>query len=338
MTDASTRRRGTWTALRRALLTILCLFPLSATAARAEPRASVDAIVQVTATVPNSARTARSLGTMRQGTGVVIDDSGLVLTIGYLILEAIEVSVRSRNREAVPASIVAYDHESGFGLVRTTLPLAVEPIALGSAAGLAPSDPLLVVSHVEEFDASAVYLVDRREFAGYWEYLLEDALFTAPTHGQFGGAALIDRTGHLVGIGSLAINDVALESHPVPGNMFVPIDDLKPILADLLSRGRRAAPARPWLGLFFEEHRGRVFVTRVAPEGPGQAAGIQADDVILGIEGDPVFGLADFYRKLWQRGDAGIEVSIDVLEGAVVRPTVVKSGNRYRYLHLDPTY
>ena len=303
---------------------------------------TVKGVVQVDAVIPADARSASSLGTERVGTGVLIDDSGLVVTIGYLILEASEVTISGTGDEPVPATILAYDHESGFGLIRASQPLDVAPVGLGNSTALQPMQPLLVVSHAGDLDATGVYLVDRREFAGYWEYLLEDALFTSPPHAKFGGAALIDQQGRLVGIGSLFVADAgrpaAGEGRAVPGNMFVPIDGLKAIMGDLLSRGRRAEPGRPWLGLTMEEHRGRVIVTRVSPDGPAEAAGIEANDVILGVDGIPVQGLGDLYRKLWSRGAAGVAVPLDVLQGIEVKPVTVESIDRYRYLRLDPTY
>lgn len=297
------------------------------------------AIVQVDSIVPADARTARGLGTSRTGTGVVIGDDGLILTIGYVILEAIEVSVRGPGGASMPANIIAYDHESGFGLIRTNLPIDVEPIQLGDAADVDLMEPLLVVSKVGKLDAKGVYLVDRGPFAGYWEYLLEDALFTAPPHAQFGGAALINRNGKLVGIGSLILNSGAAKARrQVPGNMFVPIDALKPVLGDLLAQGRRNDRPHPWLGLFLEEHRGRIFVTRVAPDGPAHQAGMNVDDLILGIDGEVVDSLANFYRKLWQRGDSGIDIPLDVVRGTNASPMIIKSGDRYQYLRLDPTF
>jgi S1-C subfamily serine protease len=310
----------------------------SEAAAQAGPERSLDGVVQVTAHIPTFARTADSLGTTREGTGVVIDSSGLILTIGYLILEASEVEIGGVAPDPVPARIVAYDHESGFGLLRAEQPLEVAPIPLGASADVARTQPMMVVSRAGELDAAGVYVVDRRDFAGYWEYLLEDAIFTAPPHGQFGGAALINREGRLVGIGSLFVNDAAFGERPIPGNMFVPIDHLKPIMADLLSRGRRTDPGRPWLGVTLEEHQGRVFVRRVSPDSPAAAAGIAPSDLILGIAGVQVNGLADFYRKLWSRGEAGVEVPLDVLQGMQIAPVVVKSADRYRYLRLNPTY
>jgi S1-C subfamily serine protease len=337
-----------WLAVRQNLRRVAILGPAaplvllavlgSEAAAQAGPERSLDGVVQVTAHIPTFARTADSLGTTREGTGVVIDSSGLILTIGYLILEASEVEIGGVAPDPVPARIVAYDHESGFGLLRAEQPLEVAPIPLGASADVARTQPMMVVSRAGELDAAGVYVVDRRDFAGYWEYLLEDAIFTAPPHGQFGGAALINREGRLVGIGSLFVNDAAFGERPIPGNMFVPIDHLKPIMADLLSRGRRADPGRPWLGVTLEEHQGRVFVRRVSPDSPAAAAGIAPSDLILGVAGVQVNGLADFYRKLWSRGEAGVEVPLDVLQGMQIAPVVVKSADRYRYLRLNPTY
>lgn len=296
------------------------------------------AIVQVNSTIPSSARTASGLGTNRTGTGVVIDDQGLVLTIGYVILEAIEVSVEGPDRRSMPATIIAYDHETGFGLIRTNTPIDVEPMPLGNADLVPLMEQLLVASRVGKLNAKGVYLVDRRPFAGYWEYLLDEALFTAPAYPQFGGAALIDRRGELVGIGSLIVSGNASKSASRAGNMFVPINLLKPIMNDLLAEGRRADQPNPWLGLFLEEHRGRIFVTRVAPGGPAQNAGMHVDDLILGIDGVVVNSLADFYRTLWQRGDAGIDVPLDVVRGRTAASTIIKSGDRYQYLRLDPSF
>ena len=317
---------------------LLCLAAPDAGRAQEQRSNPLDSVVRVSAAIRADARTADSLGTERQGSGVVIDDDGLVLTIGYLILEALEVNVSGPDDSPVAADIVAYDHESGFGLLRTREPLDLEPVPLGSSADLRPRQPVLVVSRMDEFDAGGVYVVDRRAFAGYWEYLLEDAIFTAPPRADFGGAALIDDGGRLVGIGSLVVNDAGHQGRPIPGNMFVPIDQLKPILGDLLANGRRSDPSRPWLGVTLEEHRGRVFVTRVTPDGPAAGAGIEPDDMILGVSGMPVEGLADLYRKLWQLGDAGVDVPLNLLQGMSPRTLSVPSGDRYRFLRLDPTF
>lgn len=317
------------------LLALLLIMPL--TAPRAAPADLLDAVVGVNATVPADARTADSLGTRREGTGVLIDSSGLVLTIGYLILEADQVELEGAGGSAVPAEIVAYDHETGFGLVRALGRIDAAPVELGGPESLRPRQPLLAVSRVGELEAAGVFVTDRRTFAGYWEYLLEDAIFTAPPHRQFGGAALFDDTGRLIGIGSLVVGDAAGEGQGLPGNMFVPVDQLQPILSDLLAEGRRDDPPRPWLGAYFEEHRGRVFVTRVTPDGPAERAGLAADDLVVGVAGKPVTGLVHFYQSLWGLGEAGIEVELDVLKGIAVEPQRIQSGDRYQWLRLQPS-
>jgi serine protease DegQ len=326
---------------RRLLYGLVLLWLGAAAGARAQgvERNPLDGVVQVSAKIRADARTADTLGTEREGSGVVIDSNGLILTIGYLILEASEVNVvTGAGKTPVSAEIVAYDHESGFGLLRAREPLGVKPLALGDSAALRPRQPVLVVSRRGDFDAAGVYVVDQRVFAGYWEYLLEDAIFTAPPRGDFSGAALIDEGGRLVGIGSLVVNDAGDEGRPIPGNMFVPINQLKPILGDLLANGRRSDPPHPWLGVTLEEHRGRVFVMRVTPDGPAAGAGIEPDDLILGVDGVPVDGLIDFYRKLWNLGDAGVEVPLNLLQGNSPRTLNVRSGDRYRFLRLDPTF
>ena len=326
-------KANSWLCLALALFILVLPFQVNA-----QQSDRLAAVVQIDAVVPSSARTADGLGTRRTGTGVVIDDAGLVLTVGYLILEAIEVSVKGQDGVDMPANIVAYDHETGFGLIRTNIPIDVTPLSLGDAGDIDLMEPLLVASHLGSLEGKGVFLVDRRPFAGYWEYLLEDAMFTAPPHARFGGAALINRQGQLVGIGSLILRDADPRGRRGPANMFIPVDELKPILADLLADGRRKQAAHPWLGLFLEEHRGRIFVTRVAPDGPGQDAGMAVGDLILGIDGDVASNLADFYRDLWQRGDAGVDIPLDVVRNNEVSMTVIKSGDRYRYLRLDPTF
>jgi len=302
-----------------------------------DPTRVLEAVVSVHARVPASARTADALGTEREGSGVVIDGNGLVLTIGYLILEAASAEVVARDGEHVPAEILAYDYSSGFGLLRTLQPLDVHPMPIGSADALSEGDPVLVTSGGGARGARPAIVVDLREFSGYWEYLLERAIFTAPPHPRFGGAALVGPDGSLLGIGSLFVGDaVRGEERTVPGNMFVPIDELKPILGDLLAYGRSSAKGRPWLGVFTEEVRDRLFVTRVSEEGPAAAAGIRPGDIILGVAGEPVDSQADFYRKTWALGEPGVEVPLTVLKGRDLVELTVESGDRYRWLRLTP--
>lgn len=332
--------------LGRLGLTAVVAIAVSASAAvgaRAEKEINsqdiVNAVVGVTSMVPDDARSAQTLGTMRAGNGIVIDDKGLVLTIGYLILEAAAAAVTDADGDLVPASLVAYDHNTGFGLVRATKPLRIKPLTLGSSDALPEGAPVIVVSKGGPVPVMPAQVVSRRQFAGYWEYMLDNAIFTSPPHPQFGGAALIATDGRLVGVGSLMVADAIKSEQPFPGNMFVPIDMLKPILKELISNGRTQEPAHPWLGIYTEENGGRLFVTRVAKGGPAEAAGIKPGDIIMGVAGKRVTGMADFLHKVWSTGKAGVEVPIDMvpLDGGELKITTVKvrSKDRYDWLKLS---
>ena len=234
--------------------------------------------------------------------------------------------------------MVGYDHESGFGLLRTVEPLKLKPMPLGKSAEIKAGDPVLVASFGGASMVGAAYVVAKREFAGSWEYMLDEALFTAPAHPAWSGAALISREAKLIGVGSLIVGDAGGASDKTPGNMFVPIDRLSPILGDLIADGRVAGPGRPWLGINTDELRGRLFVGRVTPGGPADQAGIKRGDVIVGVNGEQPKNLADFYRKLWARGNAGITVGLDVLQDREVRRIEVKSINRLDHLKLKSTF
>lgn len=291
------------------------------------------AIVRIDSRIPADARTAEGLGRERAGNGVVVDGAGLVLTIGYVILEAKEVTLTTAAGKQIPADVVAYDHETGFGLVRALAPIDAKPIRIGDSATLSEGDPVLVMAHGGRAQTAGVYIVSLREFAGYWEYLLERAIFTAPPHPNWGGAALIDREGRLVGIGSLLVGDAMRGERTLPGNMFVPIALLKPVMADMLS-GTNSRPRRPWLGMFSSDSEAGVVVTRVAPGGPAQRAGVRAGDVVDGVAGERPRGVADMYRKIWALGGAGVEVPLRIQRQGVGRDITVPSGDRYRYLKL----
>lgn len=321
-----------------AVLALAALPALLAPPARSAPADILKAVVGVRAEVPGDARTAETLGTERRGTGIVIDSSGLVLTIGYVVVEASGVRVRTGDGRDVPAEPVAYDHETGFGLVRATAPLAVKAMPLGSSRGVELGDPLLLVSQSKGPAAIQAKLVDRREFAGYWEYLLPDAMFTAPPLPEFAGAALIDREGRLVGVGSLLVGDANGPGIPSPGNMFVPIDALKPVLGDMLALGRPGRPGHPWLGMTTREVGGHLVVAGVSAEGPAARAGLGAGDILIGVGDQGVTGLADLYRKIWARGDAGVTVPLRVLRPNGIVELPVASIDRLRWLRLQRSF
>jgi serine protease Do len=297
----------------------------------------VSAVVRIKTHVNPEGRTVEGLGREREGSGILIDNDGLVLTIGYLMVEAYAAEVVDNSGRTVPASVVGYDHETGFGLLRTMEPLKLKPMPLGKSADVKERDPVLVASFGGPDMVAGAYVVAKREFAGNWEYMLDEALFTAPPHPAWSGAALINREGKLVGVGSLIVGDAAGGSDKTPGNMFVPIDRLLPVLGDLISDGRVAGPGRPWLGVNTDELRGRLFVSRVTPGGPAENAGLKRGDVVVGVNGEPPKNLADFYRKVWAQGAAGTTVAIDVLQDSQVRRVEIKSINRLDHLKLKTT-
>jgi S1-C subfamily serine protease len=296
------------------------------------------AVVKIEVKVPGEARSAEILGTERTGSGVVIDGDGLILTIGYLIMEASEATIELADGATVAAQPVAYDHESGFGLLRALRPLGIKPLELGDSRRLHERDTVLVASAGGKEAAAPAYVVSRREFAGPWEYLLENAVFTAPAYPNFGGAALITAEGKLVGIGSLIVPDSIRPGVALPGNMFVPTEKLTPILADLLANGRNSGTPHPWLGLRSDEHFGRLFVAGVNPGAPAAKAGLKRGDLIVGVAGKPIDGMADFYRKMWSLGPAGVAVPLQVLDGLKVREVTVKSIDRADWYKAGATY
>ena len=296
------------------------------------------AVVRVHTVVPAEARTAVALGREREGNGIVIDQAGLILTIGYLMVEATGIEITSLDGRTVPAQAIAYDHESGFGLLRTLVPVKVKPMALGRSGDLKAQDPVLIAGFGGANLAAPGFVVSRREFAGSWEYLLDDAIFTAPPYLNWSGAALIDQTGRLVGVGSLIVGDTTGGAVAIPGNMFVPIDRLKPILADLIADGKSSAPPVPWLGLAAEEIQGHLLVVRVTPEGPAAKAGIQPGDLIVGVDGQMPSGLSDYLRKVRARGPAGTNIPLNVQRGSDRRSVSVISADRRDYLNLKTSF
>ena len=296
------------------------------------------AVVGIHATIPAQARTAGTLGTERVGSGVLIDSKGLIATIGYLILEAEQVEIALPDGELVPVEVLAYDYETGFGLLRAAANLEIRPMELGSSTGLTPGEKMLIASYGGSQAVRPALFTGEREFAGYWEYLLEDALFTVPPYPRFGGAALITPSGKLIGIGSLAVGDAVEGEQMVPGNMFLPIDRLKSVLGDLLTNGRSSGPRKPWLGIYTEEVEGRLLVRRVADDGPAMEAGIKPGDIIAATGGKPVVSMADFYRKVWAQGEPGDMISITVIKGTDAYELAIRSGDRYQWLRLQHSY
>ena len=295
------------------------------------------AVVGIKVTAAEGARTAETLGMQRMGSGVVIGTDGLVLTIGYLMLEAQRIEIVTQDNKSLPAVPVAYDIATGFGLVRPLLPLrGVAPVPLGSLQDLKPGEPLMAATGAtadgEDGDVSMTLLVSKRAFSGSWEYHIDTALFTSPPitagRGNHSGAPLFNQKGELIGIGSLLVMDASGENRLMPGNMFVPVDLLKPILAEMKQSGSSRQSRRPWLGLTSNDQGGQVKIMRVSADSPAEKAGLQAGEVVLAVDGSEVTTLEGFYKKLWARAAPDEPVRLTVRNGDEVRTIVLKPQDR----------
>jgi S1-C subfamily serine protease len=319
------------------LTLLLSLIAMSGTAQAGSVDELVAAVVRIKTFINPEGQTVSSLGREREGSGIVIDEDGLVLTIGYLMVEAHAAEVITNDGRTHAAAIVGYDHETGFGILRTLTPLKVKPLPFGRSADAHINDQALIVAGGGTDMIGPARIAAKREFAGSWEYLLDEAIFTTPPFQNWSGAALISRDGKLLGVGSLVIGDTRGDGSGTPGNMFVPIEKLLPILGDLIADGRISGSGRPWLGVAADDVRGRLIVSRVTPDSPAEKAGIRKGDEIVGVGGETPRSLPDFYRKMWATGAAGATVPLDVEQRGAKRRIDVKSINRLDNLKLKST-
>lgn len=292
----------------------------------------LSSVVSLRAAIPEDAFTAPILGTEREGQGVVIDNSGRVLTIGYLVTEAEEIWLVGNNNVALPAHVVAYDQETGFGLVQALGDLGLPAVDFGESDSVSVGEPVIVAGQGGADEAVNAQVVSIREFAGSWEYLLDEAIFTIPAHSKWSGAGVFNRTGQLIGIGSLYIQQALPGEEQIDGNMIVPIDILKPIYDDLITLGRPSKPVRPWLGMTTAEAEDKLVVAGLANGGPAMRAGIELGDLVIGVAGEPVAGLSTMFRKIWALGSAGVPVPLTLQRDGHTQSITIDSGARADYL------
>lgn len=298
---------------------------------------AVSSTVGLSATVPADAFTASILGAERQGHGVLIDDEGTVLTIGYLVTEADHVWLTTHDGRTVQAHVLGIDQETGFGLVRAVKPLAIPPIQIGDSRHAVLGEQVVIAGGGRVDRSISAHVVARQEFAGYWEYVLDEAVFTSPAHPLWSGAAMLGPTGKLLGIGSLQMQQPTIRGRLAPLNMVVPIELLPPILEDLKAGGL-TAPPRPWLGILADDSENRVVVVGANPGGPAHRAELQQGDIILAVSGEEVTTLADFYRAVWALGPAGVQAPLTLERDGDVFDVSITTRDRRRFLKTPPLH
>jgi S1-C subfamily serine protease len=294
-------------------------------------QAALDAVVMLRAEIPQDAFTASTLGTERIGSGVVIRNDGLILTIGYLITESQTIWITTNHGQVIQGHALAYDQETGFGLVVPLGRLKAPMLPIGSMERAVIGDDVIVIGYGGRAHSLKATIIGRREFVGYWEYVLDDALFTAPAHPEWGGTALVDAEGRLIGIGSLHVQET-IDSKQVDVNMMVPIDLLTPILDDMLRYGRPAHPARPWLGMYVTEADGHLVVGGMSRGAPADRAGVRVGDLVIEVNGERVQGLAELFRRIWRLGAAGVDVPLMLTRDGAVTRVRVRSADRADFL------
>lgn len=294
-----------------------------------EVTSALSAVVSLRSRIPEDALTANVLGTERAGHGVQIRDDGLVLTIGYLITEADSIFLITASGQTLAAHLVAYDQETGFGLVQALGRLDAATVKIGESSGVKVGDSIVIAGHAGKSDMVSAEVIDKREFAGYWEYLLEEAIFTSPAHSNWGGAAALDRDGRLIGIGSLFVQEADDKGGSQrDANMIVPIDLLAPILDDLLMYGRTRKAPRPWMGMLTVEHQAGLVVASTIEGSPAEAAKLEVGDIVEEVNGEPVEELAELFRKVWNLGEAGVEIPLTVVRDGERMAITIQSADR----------
>lgn len=291
-----------------------------------------NSMVSVTTHVPEDAMTASVLGTDRAGYGIRIRDDGLVVTVNYLVTEADQVWLGTGDGQASSAYVVAQDYDSGLALVRPSLSLGGEVLETGSIQDLSPGDRLLVCNNLAG-ECLECELVTKQEFVGRWEYLLDQALYTAPACENWAGAALVDNSGRAYGVGSLLLEMPAAGEEMFHGNMFIPLDLLVPHIDQMCEHGRRLAPPRPWMGSMIQEHGGQLIVVGTYRGCPADQAGLKSGDVVLSVDDEPVTSLSEMFRKVWSLGSAGVEIPLTVSASGTVRTCRLKSIDRTVFDH-----
>ena len=311
------------------VLFFLCTSNSYAEISKEKVKRFYESIVSVRSTVPTEARTAASLGVEREGNGVAIDENH-ILTIGYIVIESETIEIGLSDGRMLPAKLVGYDHTSGFGIIKSVVPLTMPSLQLGNSDNIDSEQDLLILPSPNRGAGSIVRSVSRRPFTGWWEYFIESPIYTTPPNGLWAGAPILNGNGEILGIGSLFVSE-SVSGFSSPGNMSVPINLLKPILEDLVTSGRRKSKIQPYLGISSDDSNDQIIVTRVSKGGPAFQAGIKPEDIIVTINGSQISNLTSFYEKVWKSGEAGVTIDLSVLRSGTLMNFKVKTVDRADY-------
>jgi len=296
-----------------------------------------NSVVSIDSKIREEARTSKSLGTIRQGSGVIIDEYN-ILTIGYIVIEAHEIMIGLPNGKQIPGKLTGYDHSSGFGIVSPIIKTKLTPLEIGNSNDVDLDDTLLILPSPQKGIGSMAKMVSRRPFVGWWEYFLEKPIYTLPMNQSWAGAPLISSNGQILGVGSLFVQDAAFPGTFSPGNMFVPINLLKPILNDLIKYGRRKTDIKPYMGMSTTDSSGKVIITRVSKKGPAEKSGIKKNDIIKNVNGKPISSVEELYKTIWSSGSFGIEINIEVIRNEKNINFKVKTVDRMDYFIKNQSY
>ena len=296
-----------------------------------------NSVVSIDSKIREEARTSKSLGTIRQGSGVIIDEYN-ILTIGYIVIEAHEIMIGLPNGKQIPGKLTGYDHSSGFGIVSPIIKTKLTPLEIGNSNDVDLDDTLLILPSPQKGIGSMAKMVSRRPFVGWWEYFLEKPIYTLPMNQSWAGAPLISSNGQILGVGSLFVQDAAFPGTFSPGNMFVPINLLKPILNDLIKYGRRKKDVKPYIGISTNDSSGKVIITRVSKKGPAEKSGLKKNDIIKAVNGKAVNTVQMFYKTIWSSGNYGVEIDFEIIRNEKDLSFKVKSVDRMDYLIKNESY
>ena len=291
---------------------------------------TLSGLMTVKSQIPEQAMTASVLGQEREGHGVLIGENGLVLTIGYVISEAESIWLIDCENNAVEGHVVGYDQVTGFGLVQALGRLSGKVLELGDSDEVNVGRQMVLAGAGGKAASVDVTVVEVREFAGYWEYLISGAIFTEPAHPEWGGTALLDQEGRVCGVGSLILQSED-DSEPAR-NMVIPINLLKKVQDDLLAYGRRSSPPRPWMGWYVQDSASGPIVIGLVAGAPSMQAGVKPGDRVVAINGRKVSTINAMYREIWNTGEAGVSVNVAINRDADTRIVMVESIDRTNML------